>query len=133
MPVHLDVRLVHVPTYPNLAASATAQTFSQCRRELRFPVAGLMTEHDAAYQEHLRKVAQAEFVAQPPGHHERDDVRRILRPVQQALAALVELFTAGGTAKSAVTLKNWYARSVPRRPSSRTQCTASMPRHRVQS
>ena len=89
-----------------------------------------MTEHDAAYQEHLRKVAQAEFVAQPPEHHERDDVRRILRPVQQALAALVELFAAGATAKSAVTLSGnleWYARSVPRRPSSRTQCTASMP------
>ena len=126
MPVHLDVRLVNVPTFPNLAASATAQTFSQCSRELRVPVAdGLMTEHDAAYQEHLRKVAQAEFVAQPPEHHGRDDVRRILRPVQQVLAALVELFATGATAIGGNLER--YARSVPRRPSSRTQCTASMP------
>src|SRR5580693_10465874 len=32
MPVHLDVRLVNAPTYPNLAASATARIFSHCRR-----------------------------------------------------------------------------------------------------
>jgi hypothetical protein len=61
-----------------------------------------MTEHDAADQEHLRQIAQAEFVAQPPEHHERDDVGRVLRPVQQALTALVELFAAVATAKSAV-------------------------------
>src|ERR1700685_2177304 len=75
MPVHLDVRLVNVPTLPDPTASATAQTFSQSRRELSFPVADrLMTEHDAADQEHLRQITQAEFVAQPPEHHEGDDV-----------------------------------------------------------
>jgi hypothetical protein len=61
--------------FPDLAAQATARTFSQCRREPDFPVADrLVTEHDAAHQEHLRQVAQAEFVAQPPKHHERDNV-----------------------------------------------------------
>src|SRR5947209_14486827 len=63
-----------------------------------------MTEHNAADQEHLRQIAQAEFAAQPPEHHERDDIRRILRPVQQGRAALVELFAAAATAKSAVAL-----------------------------
>src|ERR1700753_908702 len=48
------------------------------------------------------QIAQAEFVAQPPEHHERDDVGRVLRPVQQALAALIELFATVATAKSAV-------------------------------
>src|ERR1700710_921251 len=60
--------------------------------------------NDAAHQEHLRQIAQAEFVAQPPEHHERDDIRRVLRPVQQALAALVELLAAVATAKSPVAL-----------------------------
>ena len=105
MPVHLDVRLVNVPALPDPTASATAQTFSQYGRELGFPVADrLVTEHDAADQEHLRQVAQAEFIAQPPEHHERDDVGRILGPVQQAPAALIELLAASATAKSAVTL-----------------------------
>ena len=63
-----------------------------------------MAEHDAADQEHLRQIAQAEFIAQPPEHNERDDVGRVLRPVQQALTALVELFAAVATAKSAVAL-----------------------------
>jgi hypothetical protein len=129
--VHLDVRLVNVPAFPNLAASATAQTFSQCRREHRFPVAdGLMAEHDAAYQEHLRKVAQDEFVAQRPEHHERDDVRRILRPVPQALAALVELFAAGATAKfqNMLSLQKhfvqcWGSHRAPARPTGRFDCT----------
>ena len=57
-----------------------------------------MTEHDAADQKHLRQIAQAEFVAQPPEHHERDDVGGVLRPVQQALTALIELFAAVATA-----------------------------------
>jgi putative transcriptional regulator len=72
-----------------------------------------VTEHDAADQEHLRQVAQAEFVAQPPEYHERDDVRRVLRPVQQALTALVELLAAVAAAKSAVAARS--ARSVPKR------------------
>src|ERR1700710_1178511 len=64
-----------------------------------------MAEHDAADQEHVRQIAQAEFVAQPPEHNERDDVRRVLRPVQQALTALVELLAAVAAAKSAVALR----------------------------
>jgi hypothetical protein len=45
VPVHLDVGLVDVPAFPDLAAPATAQTFSQCRGELGLPVADrLMTE-----------------------------------------------------------------------------------------
>jgi hypothetical protein len=123
MPVHLDVGLVNVPAFPDLAASATAQTFSQYRRELGFLVADrLVTEHDAADQEHLRQVAQAEFVAQPPEHHESDDVRRILGPVQQALTALIELFAAGTTAKSAVALSG---RLVPFRDGRRAAPNAS--------
>jgi FkbM family methyltransferase len=105
VPVDFDVGLVDVPAAARLAASATAQTFSQCGREFGFPVANrLMAEYDAADQEHLWKVAQAELVAQSPEHDERDDVGRILGPVQQARTALIELFAARAAAKSAVAL-----------------------------
>jgi hypothetical protein len=44
MPVHLDVRLVNVPALPDPTASATAQTFSQSRRELGSPVADRLVD-----------------------------------------------------------------------------------------
>src|SRR3954454_516176 len=81
-------------------------TFSQCWGEFGLPRADcLVTEHDAADQEHLRQIAQTEFVAQSPEHHERDDVGRVLRPIEQGRAAFVELFAAAATAKSAVALR----------------------------
>ena len=65
------------------------------RRELGFPIANrLIAEHEAADQEHLGQIPQTQFVAQPPEHHERDHVARILRPVQQTGAALVQLLRA---------------------------------------
>src|ERR1700712_4169493 len=76
------IGLVDVPASANLAAAMATQAFRQCWREFGFPVADrLVTEHDAADQEHLRQVAQAEVVAQAPEHHEGDDVRGILRPI----------------------------------------------------
>src|SRR5215204_1818080 len=63
-----------------------------------------MAEHDATHGEHLGQVAQAQFVAQAPEHHERDDVGRILRPVQQSVGALVELLAARTAAEPAIAL-----------------------------
>src|SRR3954451_15565964 len=63
-----------------------------------------MAEHDATHGEHLGQIAQAQFVAQAPEHHERDDVGRVLRPVQHAAAALVELLAARAAAEPAVAL-----------------------------
>jgi hypothetical protein len=49
VPKHLNISLVDVPALSHPATSATAQTFSQCRRELGFPIADrLVTEYDAA-------------------------------------------------------------------------------------
>jgi hypothetical protein len=102
VPMYLDVGLIDIPTATGLAALATAQTFSQCGSELGFPVADrLMPEHDAADQEHLWQYAQAELVAQPPEHHEDDDVSR---PVQRASTALVELLAASAAAEPTVIL-----------------------------
>src|SRR5437764_1211850 len=62
---------------------------------------GLMAEYDTAHGEHLGQVAQAQLVAQAPEHHERDDVGRILRPIQHRAGAFVELLAAGPATGSA--------------------------------
>ena len=76
------------------------------RGELGFPIADrLIAEYDAAEEEHLRQVSQAEFVAQTPKHHEGDDVGRISGQVRQAAAAFVELFAASAAAEAAIALR----------------------------
>ncbi len=47
---------------------------------------------------------QGQAVAQPPQHHEGDDVARVLRPVQLAATALVELLAAIPAAEPAIAL-----------------------------
>src|SRR3954462_6056001 len=63
-----------------------------------------MAEHDATHGEHLGQIAQAQFVAQAPEHHEGDDIGRILGPVQQRAGALVELLATGTAAEPAIAL-----------------------------
>src|SRR3954468_7328947 len=63
-----------------------------------------MAEHDAAHGEHLGQTAQAQLVAQAPEHHERDDIGRILGPVQQGAGAFVELLAARTAAEPAIAL-----------------------------
>ena len=104
----LQIRLVHVPVAAAgtaLAVPAPPEFVGQDRRELGFPVPHrFVAEHDAALEEHLAKVAQGEAVAQPPEHHEGDDVGRVLRPVEHPGAALVELAAAVTAAEPAVAL-----------------------------
>src|ERR1700722_2179085 len=103
--LNLDIGLVHIPTAPHLAASASPQIFSHRRCELGFPVANrLVAEHDAADQEHLGQITQGKLIAQAPKHHEGDDVTGVLRPVQNAGTPLIELLAASATAEPAVTL-----------------------------
>src|SRR4051812_40645936 len=63
-----------------------------------------MGTHDAAHGEHLGQIAQAQFVAQTPEHHEGDDIRRVLGPVQQRVGALVKLLATGPAAEPAIAL-----------------------------
>src|SRR5271165_7496773 len=93
--VHPDIGFVDVPATAYAAFASAAKILCQCRRELCLPITdGLMAEDKPADQEHLHQIPQTELVAQPPEHHESDDVTRVLRPVQRAGAALVELLPA---------------------------------------
>src|SRR3954471_2722327 len=99
------VRLVDVLAAARLAAPAPPQLPGQGGGELRLPLPHrLVAEHEAADEEHLGQVPQGELVAQPPEHHEGDDVARVLGPVQQAAGALVELLAARPAAEAAVAL-----------------------------
>jgi hypothetical protein len=63
-----------------------------------------VAEHHAADGEHLGQVAQAQLVAKPPEHHERDDIGGVLRAVQHRAGALVELLAASSAAEASVAL-----------------------------
>jgi hypothetical protein len=62
-----------------------------------------MAEFDAAKQEDLRQIAEADLVAEPEEHHERDDVRRILSAIEKPGATLIELFATVAAPKPSVT------------------------------
>jgi hypothetical protein len=63
-----------------------------------------VAEREAAGQEHLGEVAQAELVAKPPEHHEGDHVGGVLGPVQHGAGALVGLLAAAPAAEPATAL-----------------------------
>ena len=101
----LDVGFIDIPGATDPATPAAAKMIDQRRCELRLPLAHrFMTELDAAKKEHLGQIAQAEFVAEPPEHHERDDIGGILGPVQNAAGAFIELFAAIAAAEAPITL-----------------------------
>src|SRR5512135_945738 len=85
-----NVRFISMPTLANLATPPLAQTLGQQRRQLGFPVAHrLVGEDHAADQKHFGQVAQAQFVAQAPKHHEKHDVGWELNMVEHRTRALV--------------------------------------------
>ena len=122
---HPDVRLVNIPTAAHSAFASPTQVLRQCRRQLGLPVAhGLVAEDEPAGQEHLGQIPQAQLVAQPPQHHEGDDIAWILRTVEHTDAALVELLAAIAAPEPAIALRR------PLRPladSRRSACRAPHP------
>lgn len=66
------------------------------------PKIGLVREDEAALQEHVGEVTQAEFVAQAPQHDLQDDVTRKGEVVEGRAAALVEAPPAGQTVKGSI-------------------------------
>jgi hypothetical protein len=65
-----------------------------------------VTDDDAALEEHLGQITPREPVAQPPQHHQGDHVRGVLRGVQHAAAALIELPAAVAAPKAPVALRH---------------------------
>jgi hypothetical protein len=89
-PVDAEGGLVRMPLRAVLSAPLGAQPGGQERREARLPGADrLVAEDEATFQKHLREVAQAQFVAQPPEHDEQDEVGRILQVVEGCPRPLV--------------------------------------------
>jgi len=134
----LDVGFIDIPGPANPAAPAAAKMINQHWREFRLPFTDrFVAEFDPANQEHLGQITQAGFVAEPPEHHERDDVGGILGAVQNAAAAFIELFGAVTAAKTPVTLggtfrplrnRHTITRDAPYQPDPASEPTDIMPR-----
>jgi hypothetical protein len=85
------LRLIDMPAPAGLAGPPLAQALSEPRRQLGLPIQHrLVGEHEAADQEHLGKITQAQLVAEPPEDHEEHDVARHLNPVQHRAGPFVE-------------------------------------------
>ena len=92
-----------MPLRAALPAPLGAQPRGQQRGEARLPVAhGLVAEDEAALQEHLGQVAQAQLVAQPPQHDEQDEIGRVLQVIVGRAGALVEDPAAAAAAEGAI-------------------------------
>ena len=92
---HLHICLINVPAWANPAFASPTQVLGKRRRQFGLPIAHrFIAEDEPAGQEHLGQIPQAQFVTQPPEHHESDDIARILRTVEHTGAAFVELLAA---------------------------------------
>ena len=91
----LEVSLVSLPALTRAASYAVsplAQRLAHHRQQLRFPPPdGFMADSEPAQQHDLTQVPQRQPVAQPAEHHERDDVARQRRAIEDTVGALVEL------------------------------------------
>ena len=94
----LEVRFVGIPTLARAASHAMtplSQRLAHHGQQLRLPLSDVfMADGEAAQQHDLAEIPQCQPVAQPTEHHERDDVARQRRSIEDAVTALVELFAA---------------------------------------
>ena len=71
--------------------------------EARFPIAhSLVGKCKALYQEQLGRIPQAQLVARPPEHNQKDDVGREFQVAEGRVRAFIELPSTSGTAKGAL-------------------------------
>ena len=71
--------------------------------EARFPIAhSLVGKCKALYQEQLGRIPQAQLVARPPEHNQKDDVGREFQVAEGRVRAFIELPSTSGTAKGAI-------------------------------
>jgi len=100
----LDVGLVYVPAAAHSPFSMTTESIADHRPEPCFPSADrLMSELEAALEEHLAQISKAEFIAQPPADHEEDDVGGELEEVERGPGSIVESASTGTAPVAGVT------------------------------
>ena len=93
--LNLEVGLICIPTLPRptpCAMTPFAQSFAHDGQQLRLPPTDtFVADGEPAQQHDLAEISQRQSVAQPAKHHERDDIARQRRAVQDAVATFVEL------------------------------------------
>jgi hypothetical protein len=79
-----------VPAAANRAGPPLPESFGQQGGQFGFPVAHrFVGEDEATDQEHLGQVTQAQLVAEPKEHHEKDDISGELNMVEHRTGPLV--------------------------------------------
>jgi hypothetical protein len=80
-----------------------AQHLTQHWGELRFSLSDRFVREDyPPLKEHFREIAQAQFVAHAPQHHETHDVSGVLQVIEPCPGALVELPVTRAAAEAPV-------------------------------
>src|SRR5215471_21365396 len=91
----LEVGFIDIPALARTASCAVtplAQHLAHHGQQLRLPLPDALMADGEPTQEHdLAEIPQCQPVAQPTEHHEGDDVARERRPIEDTVAALVEL------------------------------------------
>ena len=76
----------------NPAWDTIAQRLTHHGQQLRLPLPdALVADREPAQEQDLAEIPQCQPVAQPAEHHERDDVARQRRWIEDTVTALVEL------------------------------------------
>src|SRR4051794_29112276 len=100
---YFHVRLIDVPAPACFSLPFAADVLGQQRSKAFFPLPyGFMGELEAAKQEHLRQIPQAQLVQQPAEHDLEDDVCGKLEEVEWSAGSLIGLASAVATSKDSV-------------------------------
>src|SRR5688500_12316768 len=99
------LRLIDIPAAASLALAALAQGIGEQRRQPGFPVADrFMAEHQAAQQQDLRQVPQAEFHPKPPQYDQKNYIGWQLKPVQHRAGPLIEASPAAPASEAPIAM-----------------------------
>ncbi len=94
----LEVGFVDIPALAGAAPYAVTPLtlrLAHHGQQLRLPLPdAFMADGETAQQHDLAEIPQCQPVAQPAEHHERDDIARQRRSIEDTVAALVELLAA---------------------------------------
>ena len=90
-PFDVDVGFINVPGPPRLPSSLDSSLICHERGKARLRVSDcLVRELEAALENHLSQIAQAQLVPQSPQHGTEDDISGVFERVERRSCTLVE-------------------------------------------
>src|SRR4051812_18211080 len=101
--LNIQVGLIDVPAPTCFSLPFAADMLGEQRSKAFFPLPyGFMHKLEAAQQEHLGQISQAQLIQQPAEHDLEDDVSRKLEEVERSAGSLIRFAAAFPTPKDCV-------------------------------